>query len=194
MSGAERERVVAIHQPNFLPWLGFFNKLARADTFVFLDDVQYERKSAGTWTNRCRLLVAGKPSWVTAPVVRAGGGVRSINEMELDDSQPWRRKTSRTIESNYRPAPHYEDVWPVVESVLTYDARKLAEFNEHAIRLLCDRLGLSSTRLLRASDVSASTAGTEQLIFFTRALTGGCTYRATEPVGIRTIRSSKPRG
>ena len=83
--------LVAIHQPNFLPWLGYFDKLARADVFVLLDDAQFPKKG-GTWVNRARLLVSGRPDWVTVPVDRSYHGTRTIIEMQIDDARPWRRK------------------------------------------------------------------------------------------------------
>jgi len=84
-------RVVAIHQPNFLPWLGYFDKLARADTFVLLDSVQFPKRN-GTWMNRVKLLVGGEPGWITVPIVRAYHG--------LGGASSWRR-SSRAID-----APH----------------------------------------------------------------------------------------
>src|ERR1700730_2689424 len=57
------ERVVAIHQPNFLPWLGYFDKLARCDMFVLLDSVQFPKRN-GTWMNRVKVLVGGEAAWV----------------------------------------------------------------------------------------------------------------------------------
>ena len=76
--------IVAIHQPNFLPWLGWFDKLARADVFVLLDHVQFPRTSRGTYVNRVKLLVGGKDAWVTAPIVRASGSAQRIDEVRLD--------------------------------------------------------------------------------------------------------------
>ena len=66
-------KTVGIHQPNFFPWLGYFNKLAHADEFVFLDSVQFS-KAAGTWSNRVRLQIHGEPRWVTH-IFTAGGTV-----------------------------------------------------------------------------------------------------------------------
>ncbi len=59
--------VIAIHQPNFFPWLGYFDKIARCETFILLDHVQIQ-KTGGTWSNRVKLLWAGKARWGTAPV------------------------------------------------------------------------------------------------------------------------------
>jgi hypothetical protein len=83
------QRLVAIHQPNFFPWLGYFDKLARADVFILLDDAQYP-KTGGTWSNRVQLLINEKPAWVTVPVVRSYHGVRQIREMRIDEQRPWR--------------------------------------------------------------------------------------------------------
>ena len=101
MIGPSRTRpktVVAIHQPNFLPWLGFFDKLARADVFVLLDSVQFPRTSKGTWINRVKLLVGGRKQWATVPIVRSEGSVLPIAEVRIDEAQPWRKKLLRTIE------------------------------------------------------------------------------------------------
>ncbi|MBK8127283.1 MAG: WbqC family protein [Elusimicrobia bacterium] len=102
---------VAIHQPNFFPWLGFFNKWARADVFVLLDHAQFP-KTAGNWINHVQILTAGKPLWMTAPVVRAYHGVRRIDEMEINDSTDWREKTRRTWRAQYGRARCFNEAFP----------------------------------------------------------------------------------
>jgi hypothetical protein len=168
-------RLVAIHQPNFLPWLGFFDKLARADAFVLLDDVQFPRTSKGTWINRVKLLVAGKPTWATVPIVRAEGGGRPIRDVRIDDSQPWRTKLLRTIELNYRRAPHFDAAFPLVEELVTRPTDGLAEFNEANLRRLADELRLDTSGVLHSSDVSTEGRGTALLVELTRAV-GGDAY------------------
>jgi hypothetical protein len=64
-------RVVAIHQPTFMPWLGWWDKLVRCDVFIVLDAVQFPKKG-GSWMNRVKLLVGDRPAWVTVPVERSG--------------------------------------------------------------------------------------------------------------------------
>ena len=83
--------LVAIHQPNFLPWLGYFDKIARADVFVMLDSVQFA-KTGGTWSNRVQMLVGGQATWLTMPIVRSYHGVRTYRQMEIDEEQSWRKK------------------------------------------------------------------------------------------------------
>src|SRR5688572_22703540 len=131
-------RVVAIHQPNFLPWLGYFDKLARVEVFVFLDHVQFQKKG-GNWANRVRMLAGGdQASWVTVPVVRSYHGVRAINEIEIDESRPWRSKLLKTIESSYRRAPAYAEVEPVLAKLIENSSTRLAEYNERAVRAIAE--------------------------------------------------------
>src|SRR3989449_8815254 len=92
---------VAIHQPQYLPWLGYLAKWAAADLFVFLDTVQYEKNG---WQNRNRIKTAGGARWLTVPV-RARLGTR-IAAVALDVDQPWGERHLRSIETAYGRAPH----------------------------------------------------------------------------------------
>ncbi len=166
-------RVVACHQPNFLPWLGFFDKLARADVLVLLDDVQFPRSSRGTPMNRVKVMVSGEPRWVTVPVVRSG--TQAIREVAVDDAQPWRRKVLGTIESNYAREPHFDEVMPVVREVVETVAPNLAAYNEHGVRRLAGLIGLDPGRLVLQSELGGEGAATDLLISLVRAA-GGDTY------------------
>jgi len=162
---------VAAHQPNFLPWLGFFDKLARCDRFVLLDDVQFPRTSRGTYTNRVQLLIGGRPAWLTVPVVR--DGIQRIRDVRIDDRQPWRRKALRTIEQAYARAPGFAETMPLVRELLGYDTDRIAELNEHAIRRLAPE---HASKLVRQSDLGdVSGAATELLINLVKAA-GGDAY------------------
>lgn len=169
---AKGEVVVAVHQPNFLPWLGYFDKLARCDVFVLLDNVQFPKKS-GTWMNRVRLLVAGEPAWVTIPVVRAYHGLRRIDEMRIDESRPWRRKLLLTIEQSYRRAPHFEATMPLVTEVVMHEGPMLADYNEAGVRRLAATVGLDTAKCVRASSLGVTATATDRLIEITQKLGGG---------------------
>jgi WbqC-like protein family len=167
------ERLVAIHQPNFLPWLGYFDKVARADVFVFLDDAQQQKKG-GSYTNRVRMLVGGEPAWMTVPIDRSYHGVREIREIEIDESKPWRRKALATIEQSYGRAPHFDEVFPLVGELIELRDLGLAEYNLRAVRELCDRIGLEAEFAL-SSELGVDAGATERLIELTRAA-GGTAY------------------
>jgi hypothetical protein len=174
--------VVAIHQPNFLPWLGWFDKLARADVFVLLDHVQFPRTSRGTYVNRVKLLVSGKESWVTAPIVRSTGSVQRIDEVRVDDSQLWREKLLRTVEHNYRRAGAFDEVFPLLRETLEQPTDRLAELNEQGVRRIARALGLDESKLVRSSSLDASSHATDLLIELTKAV-GGTTYLAGNLAG-----------
>jgi hypothetical protein len=174
--------IVAAHQPNFLPWLGLFDKLARADVLVLLDDVQFPRTGAGVWTNRVRLLVGGEPQWVTVPIVRSGQGFQRVDEVRIDDTQPWRRKLLRTIELNYAKAAGFEETFPFVRELVETQSELLAGYNLHNLRRLAGQLGLGPEKLVRSSTVATSRSGTELLVELTRSL-GGTTYLSGDGAG-----------
>jgi hypothetical protein len=168
-------RLVAVHQPNFFPWLGFFDKVATADVFVLLDNVQFPRTSTGTWVNRVKLLVGGREHWATAPVVRAGTGLQKIADVALDPSTRWRDRLLKTIRTNYARAPRFADVFPLVETLVAHETPWLAELNIAAIAALSERLGLDRSKLVRASTLAADGHATDLLIALTRAA-GGTAY------------------
>ena len=164
------EKLVAIHQPNFFPWLGYFDKLARADVFVLLDDVQFQKKG-GTWVNRVRLLVNEEPSWVTVPVVRSYHGVREIREMRIDEQTPWRRKLQATIQASYGRAPHADDVMPLLSELIDNPTDELGEYNRASIAALAERLGIE-TELVPSSSLGATGRATERLVELVKAVSG----------------------
>lgn len=164
------EAIVAIHQPNFFPWLGYFDKIARADVFVLLDDVQFSKQS---WTNRVQVLIDGEPGWVTAPVRR--DGKISISEARFDESKPWRKKLLKTVYFSYRRAPHFERVYPRIEGLVQAAEERVGPYNEAAVRALCEELGLTGTRLIRSSELGVEATSTGRLVRIVTEL-GGTAY------------------
>jgi hypothetical protein len=165
-------RLVAIHQPNFFPWLGYFDKLARADVFVLLDHVQFQKKG-GNWANRAQLLTGGdRPGWVTAPVDRSYHGIKPISEVVIDDTRPWRRKMLKTIVANYARAAHFEEAFPLVEELIGHPSSRLAVLNENAIRRLAGAIGLPARRIVLSSSLQPAGSGTDLLIELVRAVDG----------------------
>ena len=143
--------IVAIHQPNFFPWLGFFHKILTADVFIFLDDVQFPKSGAGANSNRVKMLVSGEPRWVTASIDRHFKGSAKINEVEFNREVQWREKSIKTIETNYRRAPHFDEVFPVLEPLITSPEIMVAEYNSTAIVALCEQLKICNLKIYWSS-------------------------------------------
>jgi hypothetical protein len=167
--------ICAIHQPNFFPWLGYFDKIRRADVFVFLDEVAYGKSGSGmgSWTNRVLIDVQGRPAWFGCPLQRRPGR-QAIREVEIDDSQPWRRRLLRTLDINYRRAPGFPAAMELLQPLLDYPECCLARFNEHAVRTIAAALRLEC-RFVRQSQLAITGRGTRLLITIAKAV-GADTY------------------
>lgn len=161
-------RLAAIHQPNFFPWLGYFDKLARSDVFVVLDDVQHI-KTGSTWGNRVKLLVSGEPRWVTAPVAR-GHGTALICDTRWAEG-PWRAKLLQSLTLNYAKASHFAEAMELLKPLVENPDPLLAGYNLHAVRTLADRLALRTDFVL-SSSLAVTGTSNERLVSLVQAV--GC--------------------
>jgi hypothetical protein len=162
-------KVVAIHQPSFFPWLGYFDKIARCDTFVFFDDVQFP-KTGGTWTNRVKVLIASEAKWLTASIDRQYHGTRRINEMTFLPNNPWRTKILKSIETEYRRHPYYAETMDILNPLLMNPENNIAEYNIHAVTALALALGLDTSKLRRSSAYPTTGSATKLLCSLTQAV------------------------
>lgn len=135
-AGAPR-RTLVVMQPTFLPWAGYFNLMAQADDFVFLDDVQLEKQS---WQTRNRLAFGGQALWLPVPV-RHTHLAQTIAETEVLHASRWRDKLARGFAQNYARHPHLADAREVLDTLLAQPAEaRLAALNEAVIELLLFQL------------------------------------------------------
>lgn len=175
-------RLIGIHQPNCWPWAGYFDKIARSDIFVLLDNTQLI-KTGGSWVNRVRLIISGQATWMTVPVIRPHG-VQLIKDVMINESTPWRDKLLKTIQMNYTRAPFFKQVFPLVEELISNPTDKLAEHNETSIRAITNALGLDTSKLVLGSSLDVTGTGTNLLVSMTLAVNGtsylcggGATYQ-----------------
>ena len=167
----EMSKIVAIHQPNFLPWLGFFDKIIRSDVFVLLDNVQFPKKG-GFWTNRVKILMNGQPNWMTVPVDRSFHGTKLINEMLINNKTDWRDKMIKSIRQNYIKTPYFKEIMPVVESLINESTENIVEYNIKAIRTLAERVSLSMDHFILASTLDTEGSSNDLLISITGKVGG----------------------
>ncbi len=132
---------VAIHQPNFLPWMGLLNKIALCDVFVVLDHVQAPRSKG--WLYRNRLLVSGQKTWLTVPIKRSGRGLQIISTVEINYDRYFASKHLRTICLNYKRAPYFKEIFPILSEILERKYTHIADLNMSLIVWLCSLLNLS---------------------------------------------------
>lgn len=163
--------IVAIHQPNFFPWIGYFDKIVRSDIFIFLDHVQFQ-KTGGTWSNRVKVLMGGEVRWITAPVIRAFHGVRSIAEIEFQNDNPWRAKLLKSIASSYSKAPFFAEAMTFLEPLILNPEKNLAAYNIAAITAITQSVGIEKEKFRRSSDFQPDEQSSRMLISLTRAVGG----------------------
>lgn len=163
--------IVAIHQPNYLPWLGFFKKIADADIFVFLDDVQYSKNS---YTNRVKVLHAGEPRWLTLPVSFNFGDKINAVKTPLAD---WPKRHLDSLKAYYRQAPCFHDVWPEVELLYAdLPDNSISEINTTLIKRICARLHVECTFEQSSSIKLGDKKGGERLVRIVKYLAPKGTY------------------
>jgi hypothetical protein len=166
-------KVVAIHQPNYFPWLGYFDKIARSDVFVFLDHVQFP-KTGGVWCNRVKMRCGGEARWVTAPIRRAFHGVAPINEIAWADEQPWRSKLLKTLAANYSRAPFFKETMAWLEPLVLLPESNLARYNMAVIKAIAGQVGLRHEHCVTSSSLGCEGQASDLLIKLTRKVGGTC--------------------
>lgn len=163
--------VVCIHQPDFAPWLGFFDRLMACDLFVVLDNVQFVRRG---WHHRDRIKTAQGAQWLTVPVRKKGRFDQSIAETEIDDGQEWRSRHLRTLESAYGRAPGFARWFPPVRAVYEAGHVRLMDLNMALIGVMTDAFAIEA-KTVTASSLVASGTSNELLINILKAV-GGDVY------------------
>lgn len=161
--------IVAAHQPSYLPWLGYLDKIARADVFVVMDDLQYE---AQNFQNRNRVKLNNGAAWLTVPLERGFRTDRILDKRINNHGSPrqhWQRKTWLTLETHYRRAPHFADYAGELREVYTRPWQRLIDLDLEMLRLALAWLGID-TPLLLSSKLRLRGEKTDRILDMCRVL------------------------
>jgi len=137
----------AIHQPQFMPWLGYLNKISACDIFVFLDNVQYKKNE---YQNRNRIRIGNEAKWITVPVSFKFGD--TINQTLIAKDPRWRKKIISSIEHSYSKSPFFEVFIPRLLEIINSDWSNLAGINQATVEWLITCFEIK-TRLLVCSEL-----------------------------------------
>jgi hypothetical protein len=163
--------IVSINQPAYLPWLGYFERIARSDVHVVLDDVQFEKNS---FVNRNRVLGSGGPVWLTVPVETSGRfGELSIHQLAIADDR-WRKKHWATMKQSYAKAAHFREHAAFFESVYGRAWPRLGELIGEINGYLVGALGIAA-KVVSSREVGHVGAKDELVLDLCRRL-GATTY------------------
>ena len=160
---------VAIHQPHFLPWLGYLHRMAQVDLFVLLDHVQFERRN---YQNRTMIRMNGEGRWLSVPVVQHSQKERIVDkevDNRLDGSKWWSPNAFSTLRHAYRESRHFGAYAGELKRI--FDARwhRLVDLNQAALDFLRDALGVR-TRLARSSELAVEGARADLILNVCRAV------------------------
>ncbi|HEU5194687.1 MAG TPA: WbqC family protein [Methylomirabilota bacterium] len=156
---------LAIHQPQYMPWLGYLAKWAAADALVFLDTVQYEKNG---WQNRNRIKTAAGARWLTVPVrARLGTPIAAV---QTDGAQPWRARHLRAIEDAYAGAPYLARHGEALRTLYAADWPRLAPLAVATAEWLARAVGIATPAHLASTLGVDAAEPTERLIALCRAL------------------------
>lgn len=130
-------RVAAIHQPNFIPWIGYFHKILKSDIFIFLDHVEYTKRS---FINRNRIKGPNGATWLTVPV--SVHGKLPIYKVKINNDLDWKRKHLGTLKAFYGKSTYFEEIYPALEDIYERDWVYLADLNKMIIKKISSMLDL----------------------------------------------------
>ena len=139
--------IVAVHQPQYLPWLGYFDKIRRADFFVLLDNVQFKKNE---WQNRNKIKTAQEWQWLTVPVKYKFPQL--VNEVIINNTVKWQHKQRQAILSNYKKAPCYHYLDAFFDDIFSHAWQSICQLNIRVVSRLAKILGID-TPLFVASEI-----------------------------------------
>ncbi len=161
--------IVAIHQPHFLPWLGYLHRMARVDLFVLLDHVQFERRN---YQNRTMIRMNGEPRWLTVPVLQRSQKERIVDkevDNRPDGAKAWGATHFATLRHAYGRAPFFAEYAGAFERLFARPWQRLAELNQASLDLLREAFGIR-TPLARSSELAVEGARGELILNVCRAV------------------------
>jgi len=160
--------VVGIHQPNFMPWLGYFYKIWQSDIFIFLDDVQFI-KTGSNYTNRVSININGQTHYITIPIKR-GSGVQEINQSKFLNDK-WKKKIITTLQNNYAKSPYFNENKEFIFELINFEANNLSDYNIHFIKAISNKMNFN-TKFVKSSTFQINTKSTQRLIDLIKKVDG----------------------
>lgn len=144
---------IAIMQPYFLPYIGYFQLLNAVDTFIVYDNIEFTKKG---WINRNRFLMNGEPKIFTINLHKDSDYLhisqRKISQQFLDKE---RKKTLAQIQNSYKKAPYFKNSFPIIEACFNCDNDNLFAFVENSIKLLSEHLDID-TQIINSSSIDTN--------------------------------------
>lgn len=165
-----KKHTIAIMQPTFLPWIGYFDLIDQADAFVFLDNVDFTKQS---WQQRNRIKTANGVQWLTVPILWRGHSGQKILDVKINQAYKYKEKHIKTITQSYCKAPFFNLYVEEFSNIFVEPYQKICKLNIDLIVWLCKKLGMETT-FIRSSELEINGDKVERLINICRAFDADC--------------------
>jgi len=151
-------KTISIHQPNFMPWLQFFDKMKKCDHFVFLDDVQFEKNG---WQNRHKIRTSEGSMWITVPV-KSHINLK-LNETKIDYTHNWFEKHRKSLVMNYSKAKYFDKYWEPIEKIFDLKYENIVDLNLDLIEFIKEKFDIK-TKTILSSELDVKSNGSKRVI------------------------------
>lgn len=162
--------IIATHQPNYIPWLGYFNKLSQTDVFVFLDDIQFSKTGAH---NYHYIKTADGPLKLKIPVTHKF--VDPIMNVKTNDHGGWKQRHLDELAKHYKEAPFYNQIIEDFTKVLMVDYDNLSDLNVAIILFISDKFGITP-KIVYSSSLNLQSRSEQKIIDICKALNATAYY------------------
>lgn len=156
--------ICAIHQPDYIPWLGLYYKVAHSDVFVYLDDAQYSNEADH---NVNTIKTSNGAFRLKIPVEQHLGDI--ISDVRTRDELKWKDKHLKTIKMNYGKADYFNSIFPGFSDIIMEDYKSIADLNIAINKFICDGFKINS-KILKSSDLDIATVREERIIDICKAV------------------------
>jgi len=181
--------IISIHQPNYIPWIGYFHKIAHSDVFVVFDDIQFPRGKDFIFRNKIKTENGAK--WLSIPIKNRSEFV-SIKNAEINNDIEWNKKHINSIYSNYHKTEFFENYFKKIESIIDKKWKLLIDLNLEINKTILDLLKIN-TKIVRSSDLNIKESGTMKVLKIIQKFNGDTYLTGWGPGSRRYIEGNEMR-
>lgn len=163
-------KIITAHQPAYLPWLGLIHKIAISDVYVFLDNVQFQKNS---FINRNKIKTTSGPIWLTVPVKTKDHLNKTMEKLEINNTENWRKKHWMSIMYNYKKAPYFDEIRPFLEEIYEKEWIYLKDITETMLKWLLEKLKIRM-EFVKGSELNLVKKKSDLILELTKKLDGNC--------------------
>ena len=149
-----------IHQPDFMPWMGYFDKIQNSDLLIYLDDVQFSRRG---WTHRDKIRIHNNYKWLTVPIEKKNNYFQKIKDTKIKDYSNLGKFHLDKIKNAYQKSKNFEDLYLELEMIYNRNHKFLIDLNLDLIDLFCNFLKIKKKTLF-SSNLNLRSKSSERLI------------------------------